>query len=101
VVPIRRRARRLFHVSLLRFCGKEGQNSGRGLIFCLPRRGGVRFKLTVVVPPDIDGLPPAELKRSVLKLLEENAEQTPVIVGATRGGCAAVTCPWNFGPGIM
>jgi hypothetical protein len=28
----------------------------------------------VVVPPDIDGLPPTELKQLLLKLLEENAE---------------------------
>jgi hypothetical protein len=40
----------------------------------LPRRGAVRFKLIVVVPPDIDGLPPAELKQLLLRLLEENAE---------------------------
>jgi Transposase IS66 family len=33
----------------------------------------------VVVPPDIDGLPPAELKQLVLRLLEENAEQKRVI----------------------
>ena len=45
----------------------------------MPRRGAVRFNLTVVVPPDIDGLPSTELKRLVLKLLEENAEQTRVI----------------------
>ena len=45
----------------------------------MPRRGAVRFKLTVVVPPDIDGLPPAELKQLVVKLLEENAEQKRVI----------------------
>jgi Transposase IS66 family len=49
------------------------------LIFCLPRRGAVRFNLTVVSPPDIDGLPPAELKQLVLRLLEENAEQKRVI----------------------
>ena len=49
------------------------------MIFCLPRRGATRFKLTVVAPPDIDGLPSAELKQLVLKLLEENAEQTRVI----------------------
>ena len=40
----------------------------------MPRRGAVRFKLPVVVPPDIDGLPPAELRQLLLKLLEENAE---------------------------
>ena len=45
----------------------------------MPRRGAVQFKLTVVVPPDIDGLPPAELKQLVVKLLEENAEQKRVI----------------------
>ncbi|HMD59768.1 MAG TPA: transposase, partial [Steroidobacteraceae bacterium] len=33
----------------------------------------------MVVPPDIDGLPSAELKQLVLKLLEENAEQTRVM----------------------
>ena len=33
----------------------------------------------MVVPPDIDGLPPAELKQLVLKLLEENAELRRVI----------------------
>jgi len=33
----------------------------------------------VVVPPDIDGLPSAELKQLLLKQLEENAEQTRVI----------------------
>jgi Transposase IS66 family len=33
----------------------------------------------VVVPPAIDGLPPAELKQLVLRLLEENAEQKRVI----------------------
>ena len=38
-----------------------------------------RFKLSVVAPPDIDGLPLAELKRLVVRLLEENAEQTRVI----------------------
>jgi Transposase IS66 family len=40
----------------------------------LPRRGAVRFKLPVVVAPAIDGLTPVELKRLLLKLLEENAE---------------------------
>ena len=33
----------------------------------------------MVVPPDIDGLPSAELKQLVLKLLEENAAQARVI----------------------
>ena len=33
----------------------------------------------MVVPPDIDGLPSAELKQLLLKQLEENAEQTRVI----------------------
>jgi hypothetical protein len=33
----------------------------------------------MVVPPDIDGLPPAELKQVLVKLLEENAEQKRVI----------------------
>ena len=28
----------------------------------------------MVAPPDIDGLPPAELRQLLLKLLEENAE---------------------------
>ena len=45
----------------------------------LPRRGATRFKPTVVAPPDIDGLPPAELKLLLLKLLEKNAEQARVI----------------------
>lgn len=45
----------------------------------MPRRGAVGFKLTVVAPPDIDGLPSAELKQLVLKLVEENAEQARVI----------------------
>src|SRR5277367_4729227 len=58
---------------------KRGKTPGGGLIFCLPRREATRFKLTVVVPPDIDGLPSAELKQLVLKLLEENAEQTRVM----------------------
>jgi hypothetical protein len=35
----------------------------------------------VVAPPDIDGLPPAELKQLVVRLLEENAEQRRVIAG--------------------
>jgi len=39
----------------------------------LPRRGATRFKLFVVAPPDIDGLPP-ELKQFLLMLLAENAE---------------------------
>ncbi len=33
----------------------------------------------MVVPPDIDGVPPAELKQLLLKLLQENAEQKRVI----------------------
>ena len=45
----------------------------------MPRRGSARFKLPVVAPPDIDGLPSAELKQLLLKLLAENAEQTRVI----------------------
>jgi hypothetical protein len=49
------------------------------LIFCLPRRGAVRFNLIVVAPPDIDGLSVAELKQLVVALLEENAEQKRVI----------------------
>jgi len=40
----------------------------------LPDAGRVDSKLTVVVPPDIDSLPPAELKQLLLKLLEKNAE---------------------------
>ena len=51
----------------------------------MPRRGAVRFKLTVVVPPDIDGLPSAELKQLVLKLAEENAAQKRVIEAASKG----------------
>ena len=39
----------------------------------MPRRGATRFKLFVVVPPEIDGLPP-ELKQFILMLLAENAE---------------------------
>ena len=39
----------------------------------MPRRGATRFKLFVVVPPDIDGLPP-ELKQFLLMLLAENAD---------------------------
>jgi hypothetical protein len=35
----------------------------------------------VVAPPDIDGLPPTELKQLVVRLLEENAEQRRVIAG--------------------
>jgi Transposase IS66 family len=45
----------------------------------LPDAGRIDSKLTVVVPPDIDGLPPAELKQLLLKLLEENAEQKRMI----------------------
>jgi hypothetical protein len=40
----------------------------------LPRRGAVDSQLPMVVPPDIDGLPPAELRQLLLKLREENAE---------------------------
>ena len=43
----------------------------------------------MVAPPDIDGLPPAELKQLLLKLLEENAEQKRLICGAARGDRAA------------
>jgi Transposase IS66 family len=46
------------------------------LIFFLPRRGAVRFNFLVVAPPDIDGLPPAELRQLLVKLLAENAELT-------------------------
>ena len=46
------------------------KGSRRGLIFCLS---------DAVAPPGIDGLPPAELQQSLLKLLEENAEQERVI----------------------
>jgi hypothetical protein len=45
----------------------------------LPRGGAARLKLSVAVPPDIDSLPPAELKQLLLKLPEENAEQKRVI----------------------
>lgn len=31
--------------------------------------------LTVVAPPEVDGLPPAELQQLVVRLLEEKAEQ--------------------------
>lgn len=47
----------------------------------MPDAGRLDSKLTVVVPSDIDGLPLAELKRLLLKLLEENAEQKRVIAG--------------------
>jgi hypothetical protein len=39
----------------------------------------VRFNLNVVAPPNIDELSPAELKRLVLALLHENAEQKRMI----------------------
>jgi hypothetical protein len=45
----------------------------------LPRRGATRFNLIVVVPPEIDGCSPAELKQLVLTLLQENAELKRVI----------------------
>ena len=45
----------------------------------MPDAERIDSKLPVVAPPDIDGLPPAELKQLMLKLLEENAEQTRVI----------------------
>jgi hypothetical protein len=45
----------------------------------LPDAGRIDSKLTMVAPPEIDGLPPAELKQLLLKLLEQNAEQTRVI----------------------
>jgi hypothetical protein len=41
----------------------------------LPDAGRIDSKLTVVIPPATDGLPPAELQQLLLKLLEENAEQ--------------------------
>jgi len=40
----------------------------------LPEAERIDSKLPVVVPPGIDGLPPAELRQLLLKLLEENAE---------------------------
>ena len=46
----------------------------------MPDAGRLDSTLTMVAPPDIDGLPPADLKQLVLKLLEENAEQGRVIV---------------------
>jgi Transposase IS66 family len=45
----------------------------------LPRRGATRFNLPVVVPPDIDGRSPAELKQLMVRLLQENADQKRVI----------------------
>ena len=45
----------------------------------LPDAGRLDSKLTMVAPPDIDRLPPAELKQLLLKLLEENAEQKRAI----------------------
>ena len=39
----------------------------------MPRRGATRFKLFVIAPPEIDGLPP-DLEQFVLMLLAENAE---------------------------
>jgi len=47
----------------------------------LPDAGRLDSKLTMVAPPDIDGLPPADLKQLLLKLLEENAEQRRVVAG--------------------
>ena len=58
---------------------QQGQKNGQAVRFFLPRRHATRFKLTVVAPPDIDGLSLAELKQLLLKLLEENAEQKRVI----------------------
>jgi len=49
------------------------------LIFCLPRRGAIRFNLVVVALPDIDGLSAAELKQLVVTLLEENGAQRRLI----------------------
>ena len=46
----------------------------------MPRRGATRFKLLVVVPPDIDGLPQPELKQLLLKLLEQNVEQKQLVM---------------------
>ena len=40
----------------------------------MPDAERIDSKLPVVVPPGIDGLPPAELRQLLLKLLEENAE---------------------------
>jgi Transposase IS66 family len=45
----------------------------------LPDAERIDSKLPVVAPPDIDGLPAAELKQLVLKLLAENAEQARLI----------------------
>jgi Transposase IS66 family len=45
-----------------------------GLIFCLPRRGAVRFNIGVTLPSDIDGLTPSELKELVMKLLGRVAD---------------------------
>ena len=45
----------------------------------MPDAGRIDSKLTMVVPPEIDGLSPAELKQLVLKLVEQNAEQKGVI----------------------
>src|SRR5207248_5674316 len=50
-----------------------GKKAGEGLIIRLPRHGATRFKLFVVAPPDIDGLPP-EPKQFLLMLLAENAD---------------------------
>jgi hypothetical protein len=48
---------------------EPGQKSGRGLIFCLPRRGAARFNLCVSVPPEMSGLSHGELQELVVKLL--------------------------------
>jgi Transposase IS66 family len=45
----------------------------------LPDAGRLDSKLSMVIPPEIDGLPSAELKQLVVKLLEQNAEQKRVI----------------------
>lgn len=41
--------------------------------------GRLDSKLPMVVSPEIDGLPPAELKQLLVRLLEENAEQKRII----------------------
>ena len=46
----------------------------------MPRRGLVRFNLSVTAPAEIPGLSSAELQQLVLQLLSENAEQKRAIV---------------------
>ena len=40
----------------------------------MPDAGRIDSKLFVVAPPDIDGLPPPELKQLLLRLLEKNTQ---------------------------